>query len=186
MTASTKRPRRFSKAGIRPGRIGTKPSDRRFRAPDGSEWDSRFEWTVYDVLLRQGHAIERCKRGGHHTVSYMQQLNNASCGACGSTEVGKRRTYTPDLFHHAVGGGAAKDANAGYCIELKGYLRAEERSLLRALCKARPDLDLRFIFQRNWVVSKSSGTTILEWCRKFLKRPCAVWSGQMPDWEKCK
>jgi hypothetical protein len=177
------RPRRHSKAGVIPGRIGTKKSDRRFRAPDGSEWDSRFEWQVYDALVRAGHSVERCEKGGRYSVSYIQRLNGAACGACGSTEVGKQRRYTPDLFHHADGGNSAAEGDRGYRIELKGYLRSEERSLLRALCKARPDLDLRFIFQRNWLVSRKSGLTVIDWTRKFLKKPCAVWNGKLPEWK---
>jgi hypothetical protein len=180
------RKRRFSKAGVLPGRIGTKRSDRRFRAPDGSEWDSRFEWQVYDALRRSGVDVERCEKGGRYSIAYTQRLGNSACIACGSTEVGKQRRYTPDLFHHAKKRDAAEGADAGYRIELKGYLRAEERSLLRALCKARPDLDLRFIYQRNWTVSRKSGLTIIDWTKKFLKKPCAVWTGKLPKWEDCK
>jgi hypothetical protein len=172
------RKRRFSKAGVLPGRIGTKRSDRRFRAPDGSEWDSRYEWQVYDALRRSGVDVERCEKGGRYSIAYTQRLNNVACSACGSTEVGKQRRYTPDLFHHAEKRDAAEGAALGYRIELKGYLRAEERSLLRALCKARPDLDLRIVYQRDWRVSRKSGLTITQWTHKFLKIPYAVWKGK--------
>lgn len=179
--------RKYAKRGVVPGKIGTKRSDRRFRAPDGSEWDSRFEWQVYDALRKQGADVARVRKGSGHTFPYSHAVRDASCLACGSDSVGKRRSYTPDLLVDGAGADSVAAAPAGaYYVELKGYLRSEERGLLRALCKARTDLDLRFIFQRDWFVSKKSGLKVTDWVKKFLKKPAAVWSGKLPNWEDCK
>lgn len=60
-------------------------------------------------------------------------------------------------------------------------MRSDERGLLRALCAARPDLRLRFIFQRNYPITRKSATTAVDWVKKFLKKEAAVWTGKLPD-----
>lgn len=174
--------KRFSCAGVVPGRIGTKRSDWRFRAPDGSEWDSKFEWQVFDALTKQGHRIRRCERGLADSVPYTQRILNAACGACGSDAVGKRRSYTADFLHDPERKESQRETDDGrFLVELKGYLRADERGLLRALCKARPDLRLVFIFQRDFTVSRRSGLKATDWVEKYLKKPAIVWKGKIPN-----
>lgn len=177
--------KRASRAGVIPGRIGTKRSDYRFRAPDGTEWDSRFEWQVTNGLVKMGYPVEKCTKGGDHTVSYIQRVRGGTCAACGSNLVGKRRTYTPDLFHDpdCATGTPARDSEK-FWIEVKGYLRSEERSLLRSLCTERPDLDLRFIYQRDFPISRRSGTGIVEWTKSCLKKHAAVWKNEPIDWSQ--
>lgn len=110
-------------------------------------------------------------------------IRDASCSGCGATQVVKRRTYTPDLHSpEAHGRDDRVYSHAGFYIEVKGYLRADQRSLLRAFCKARPDIDLRIVFQRDF---KIGATTAVAWVTKFLKRPVCVWKGRLPDeWVK--
>lgn len=159
------------------GKIGTKRRDMRFRAPDGSEWDSKFEWQVYDEYLRsaEGRKIRRTIQGGPDTLSYSVPVRNATCNSCGSAEVSKQRRYTPDMVYDGLG--AAGDLGT-YFIETKGYLRAPERSLLRAFCKARQDVSLRIIYQRDFPVNKK--LSITQWTAKYLKIPYAVWAGSVP------
>ena len=100
------------------------------------------------------------------------------CPKCGSREVAQEHRYTPDLFVSTAGRvGEAATANAGYYIEVKGYLRAERRSLLRAFRKAWPKSDLRLVVYRDYKVGKS---TLTGWATKFLKVPVHVWDGKVP------
>jgi hypothetical protein len=157
----------------------------RFRAPDGSEWDSKFEWQVYDVYLRDpvsGRKIRRTVKGSGDTLAYTVPVRNATCDSCGQAKVSKHRSYTPDIFHDGAGDAGLKGS---YLIETKGYLRAAERSLLRAFCKARPDIDLRIIYQRDFPVNK--GLSITQWTAKYLKIPYAVWRGSVvTEWQMPK
>lgn len=155
-------------------RVGTKRRDMRWLAPDGVEWDSRFEYEVFRAHEQAGLRVRRC--GPEDRVSYTRPVRNAVCGGCGSARVVTTHIYTPDLSVDPDEG-----LDGTYVVECKGYLRAERRSLLRALVKARPDLRLRLIVQRDYPINKR-GTTITEWARKFLKVPVAVWRGTPPDW----
>lgn len=153
----------------------------RFRAPDGSEWDSKFEWQVYDQYLRSDDAgeVRRTVQGSSDTLSYTVPVRNATCDSCGQTEVSKHRRYTPDIFYDGRGTNRHESA---FFIETKGYLRAAERSLLRAFCKARKDIDLRIIYQRDFPVNKQ--LSITQWTAKYLKIPYAVWQGKVvTEWQ---
>lgn len=163
-------------------RVGTKHRDMRWLAPDGTEWDSRFEYEVYLVHRNAGINIRKC-RSPEDSAAYARSVRNGVCGECGSDQVSTSHSYTPDFSVVPEDPGQlsalAKDGGV-FVIECKGYLRAERRSLLRALVKARPDLPLRILVQRDYKVTKS--LTITEWVRKFLKRPVAIWRGSVPDW----
>lgn len=66
--------------------------------------------------------------------------------------------YTPDIW--LVG--------KGIDIEIKGYFRPADRSKMRAVRSANPDIDLRIVFQNpNVRLSKTSRTTYGEWATKF-------------------
>lgn len=162
--------------GVKAGRIGTKARDMRFMGPDGQEYASRFEYVVFDAYRRSGTPCRRTIKGSRDTLSYTLPVRNATCGSCGSDKIGQQRKYTPDLFHD---GDPERGGEQGYFIEVKGYLRAPQRSLLRAFCKARPDVNLRFILQRDFPISKSS--TISVWISRFLKKKWVVWDGKIPE-----
>lgn len=163
--------------------MGTERKDHRWLSADGQEWDSRFEAQVYEGIHKSGQAkVERTtkgKPGESDTLLYTVPVRDATCSACGASQVSKRRNYTPDL---RLPDAPARDngvfSHTGFYVEVKGYLRANERSLLRAFCKARPDIDLRFVFQRDFRIG--AGTAI-SWVTKFLKRPACVWTGRLPD-----
>lgn len=180
-TARTTKPLRLRQKldGVIAGKIGTKRKDMRFRSPDGQEWDSRFEWQVFDVYVRAGWKVRRTAKGSSDTLSYVLPVRAATCLGCGSSEIGQQRKYTPDVFCDGspVGGKAGE-----YFIEVKGYLRAAQRSLLRAFCKARKDVDLRIIYQRDFPISAKS--TISQWTARFLKIPYAIWNGKpVTEWK---
>lgn len=63
--------------------------------------------------------------------------------------------YTPDFF-----------LPNGVVIETKGFFKPRDRSKTLAVREAHPDLDLRFVFQRNNTLSKKSRQTYGGWCDK--------------------
>lgn len=173
-------------AKIAGSRVGGKFRDMRWQSPDGAIWASRFEYGVYSKLRELGHDVRRTSP--EDRISYTHPVRGGLCTQCNSHEVVTERHYTPDLFvvpraGQGAGRGDAGDptaASRGYYIEAKGYLRADGRSLLRSLRKARPDIDLRILAQRDYKVGKS---TFTGWVTKFLKIPVHVWTtdGKLPE-----
>lgn len=171
---------------VTPGvRVGTKRRDMRWQA-EGQEWDSRLEYEVFRVYRDAGYNIRRCT--AEDSVRYTRPVRNGVCNACGAVSVDSVHSYTADFFVFAGpkaegGQSAAADAavaSAGHYLEVKGYLRADRRSLLRALRKARPDVDLRLIAQRDYRVTKTA--TLTQWARRYLRCPAILWNGGVPDW----
>lgn len=152
----------------------------RWQSPDGTIWASRFEYEVFLALGEQldasGRTVTPTCRGGDHTFVYTDKVAGAACEHCGSTDIGKARSYTPDFFVHRKAGVLAD--GGGYYIEAKGFIRSERRRLLRAFRRARPDIDLRLLLQRDYKVTSS--LTMLQWCEKYLKCPAEVWRGKLP------
>lgn len=152
-------------------RVGTKRSDTRWEAPDGTIWASKFEYEVFDRL--RGTVNVRRTVEGADTFKYATHLRQGVCHACGSPNVGQERAYTPDLLVTPQHGGA------GFYVDVKGYIRKERRSLLRAFVLERPDVPLRLIVQRDYPVSAKA--SLVEWAGKYLKIPVHVWNGDIPE-----
>ena len=72
-----------------------------------------------------------------------------------SYEYTLKSKYTPDFF-----------LNNSIILEAKGFFKPSERRKHLALKHQHPDLDIRFIFQRNNTLSKNSKTTYGAWCDK--------------------
>lgn len=157
-------------------RTGTKRRDTRWTAPDQSVWASRFEYEVYLALKAQGYEVRKTTE--KDSLRYTHPVRNGRCLQCGSGRVVSEHSYTPDLFVST--GRAADNQPSGYYLEVKGYLRAPRRALLRSFHKARPDIDIRFIAQRDYAVG---ATTLTGWAKKFLKSPVHIWDGKLPaEW----
>lgn len=64
--------------------------------------------------------------------------------------------YTPDIV-----------LENGIIVELKGYFKAKDRTLHKAIQKQHPKLDIRFVFMssKNRIHSKST-MTYGDWCTK--------------------
>lgn len=166
-------------------RVGTKRSDLRWRAPDGVVWSSRYEYELYLELKEQEHNVRKTTE--KDSMGYASPVRSGRCLQCGSSEVVQQHVYTADLFVDKEGGPNKSKHSSGdgdYHIEAKGYIRAPKRALLRHLRKTRPDVDLRFVVQRDYRVTKQA--TITEWARKYLKVPAIVWAGRgrskFPGW----
>ncbi len=170
-------------------RVGTKRSDKRWQSPDGELWDSRYEFVVYTKYKQAGYEIQRCDASD--TFSFTLPIRQASCGTCGSTEVGQRRSFTPD-FRIVPSSGRGKDIRPGYYVEAKGYLRPKERALLRAFCKANPYSNTRFIFQQDYRLTKGTASRperrITDWFKQFcIGMQYAVWTGEVPiEFQSCQ
>jgi hypothetical protein len=150
--------------------------------PEGKTWASRFEYEIFLGLRNAPAEIIPCA-AGTDSFTYTNPVRLASCDDCGSTKIIQTRTYTPDFLvrpkgaHHSTGA----EVRGKYYIEAKGYLRAERRRLLRAFRNTRPDIDLRLLVERDYRVTDK--LTIVQWARRYLKCPVAVWNGKLPeDW----
>ena len=63
--------------------------------------------------------------------------------------------YTPDFF-----------LPNGVIIEAKGFFKPSDRRKHLAVRDQHPELDIRFVFQRNNTISSKSKTTYGAWCDK--------------------
>jgi len=63
--------------------------------------------------------------------------------------------YTPDF-----------SLSNGVIIETKGFFKPRDRSKHIAIKAQNPELDIRFVFQRNNTLTRKSSTTYGDWCDK--------------------
>jgi len=163
-------------------KIGKKRADRRWRSPDGEEWDSRYEYIVYRKYREAGYAIERCTESD--TFSFTLPIRGGECRSCGATTVGQRRTFTPDF---RIVSPDKQHPAVAYYIETKGYLRARERSLARSFNKAHPNADVRYIFQSDHRISRPTTRTdgcVISWFKRFMPgKRAQVWTGEVKPFE---
>ncbi len=125
-------------------RKGWKRSDKRWIDERGQEWDSRFEWQVFEALRNAGVDIRRCDK--RDTIAYGTRVRGGSCLECGSDQVIQARAYTADLY---VLGNQPFNPGLGYLLELKGYWQASKRTLFRSVAKqcANEGINLRIVFE---------------------------------------
>ncbi len=69
--------------------------------------------------------------------------------------------YTPDFI-----------LRNGVVLEIKGFFKPSERRKHVALKEQHPDLDLRFVFQRNNTLTRNSKTRYSDWCDKHGFKWC--------------
>ena len=78
--------------------------------------------------------------------------------------------YTPDFF-----------LQSGVIIECKGFFKPSDRRKMLAVKNQHPELDIRFVFQRNNTLSKQSKTTYGDWCDKHGFLWC-IYPDIPPSW----
>lgn len=78
--------------------------------------------------------------------------------------------YKPDFFFPN-----------GIVVEAKGFFAPKDRRKTLAIKEQYPDLDLRFIFQRNNSLTKTSKNTYGDWCDKH-SIPWCVFPNVPEDW----
>lgn len=69
------------------------------------------------------------------------------------------RTYKPDFV-------VPRKKKTPLLIEVKGYLRPQDRTKMVAVKKLNPDADIRFLFARNQLISGSK-MMYSDWCKKY-------------------
>jgi len=74
-------------------------------------------------------------------------------------------TYTPDWRIDLPSGKT-------FFIESKGYLRPNDRSLLKRVKQQNPDIDLRLLFQRNNALYKGSPSKYSDWAERLGFKWC--------------
>jgi len=81
------------------------------------------------------------------------------CQECGSREVGKKASYTPDFFVYP-------EDMEPFIIETKGILTPLDRDKALALREAEPDLLYRFVFGADNKLTRSAKSRYSDWCKK--------------------
>lgn len=109
-------------------------------APGGKVFKSRYEHKVW-------HSLPKKKRNFKaeyepERIIYVTQ-----------------RKYVPDLKF------TRSDGSVFY-VELKGYLRPEDRTKMIAVKSFNPDLDIRILFAQDNLIKKGSKTKYSDWARK--------------------
>lgn len=177
----------MSRQKIQGHRAGKKRSDRRWVAPDGAVWASRFEYQVFERLSNLGYPVRKCEAGGCDTFSYHTPVRGGYCTECGGNQCVQQRSYTPDLFISSNGGMDSKgNDSGGIYLETKGYFPASKRNLLRSFSTTGPKITLMFLAQRDLWVTKGK-TRLSDYFTRYLKNiPFAVWDNQdLPrEWSK--
>lgn len=158
---------------VTPGtRTGKKKSDYRWTAPDGVIWASRFEYEVYLWLKAHGSNVRKANVEADQ-IPYTSDIRGGKCTSCGASGgIVKERRYTPDLVEVIAGG---KEPPSNHYWEVKGYLRQNERSLLREVVSSQAIPNLRLLVQQDGRVGAG---TVTSWSNKYLKIPTYKWSGK--------
>ena len=78
--------------------------------------------------------------------------------------------YCPDFF-----------LPNGVIIECKGFLKPSDRRKMIAVKQQHPELDIRFVFQRDNTLTKNSKTTYTMWAEKH-GFPSCVFPHIPPEW----
>jgi|TARA_R100000406_G_scaffold72835_1_gene53156 hypothetical protein len=89
---------------------------------------------------------------------------------CSKYEYTLTSKYTPDFF-----------LPSGTIIEAKGFFRPSDRRKMLAVKEQHPELDIRFVFMRNNLLSKNSKSTYGDWAEKHGFQWC-IYPNIPPDW----
>lgn len=112
---------------------------------------SKFEDTIIQDLKDRGIEYEY----EPETFPYERGVRGAYCVQCGGKVVRVKRKYTPDLKLGSV------------WVEAKGKFTPENRSKMEDFLEGHPEIDLRFLFQRdNWLTGKHK-SKYSDWCEKL-------------------
>jgi hypothetical protein len=128
---------------------------------------SGFEGQIAEDLFHRGVAFEY----ETETFSYLSTVRGGVCMACGSKKCGKSRQYTPDFV-------VPKNSGGKLYIEAKGRFPSTDRSKMRDVKRAHPDLDLRILFQKT---SRPQMNKLQAWADKF-GFPCAFGNTVPAEW----
>lgn len=129
-------------------------ASRRFSSPEarttkrGEITRSLFEKVVCDDLTDRGvqYAYES------ESLEWFEK-QVGTCAACDSKgETYASRWYTPDV-----------DLGDRLFVEIKGKFTAKDRKIALGIREAHPDVEIRYLFQRDNKLSKASATRYSDW-----------------------
>jgi hypothetical protein len=101
---------------------------------------------------------------------HLEKLNVPYLFECSKYSYTTESKYTPDFF-----------LPNGVIIEAKGFFKPTDRRKMLAVKDQHPELDIRFVFQRNNTISKNSTTTYGGWADKH-GFPWCVFPNIPTDW----
>ena len=113
------------------------PTTPKYKTTNGLFVRSQYEKTVIDNMVRQKRIIKY----EPESIPY---------------KIIETRKYTPDLI-----------LPSGVWVELKGWLRRDDRILLRRVVAAYPTRNFCILFQRERPWAKGKPTTNVQWARKI-------------------
>jgi len=148
-------------------------------APDGSKWDSQYEYHVFTAIKALGLNVRRCEKGGRDTFNYQEAARGLRCLDCGSSQCVQERTYTADFYIAPDGEELdGPPTGEGYYIEAKGYFRQNKRGLFRHFRRSHPTADVRMVAQKNIRIGKGN---LASWCKSYGKIPVHFWDHKKDD-----
>lgn len=103
-------------------------------------------------------------------AKYLDKLNAPYLYEAGRYSYTTTSNYTPDFF-----------LPNGIIIEAKGFFKPTDRRKMLAVKAQHPELDIRFIFQRNNTLTKQSKTTYGAWAIKH-GFPYCIFPNIPEDW----
>ena len=126
-----------------------KPPRRGALRPSGRR--SLFEERVEAKLRALGVSVK------YEARKYELRLRETgrTCDDCGSTNIVRKTTYTPDW-----------EFENGAIMETKGRFDAKDRKIALAFRDQYPDRPYHLLFMRNNTLTKASKTTYTDWCEK--------------------
>lgn len=122
----------------------------------GIQVRSGFERKVLENLDARGVYYEY----EPYSYNWFERIPRALCGECGAVAYAER-WYTPDVH-----------LGAEVFVEVKGKFTAKDRKIALGVREAHPEVEIRFLFQRDNTLSKASSTRYSGWCSAngFLHR----------------
>lgn len=119
---------------------------------DGT-YRSGFEKTIAQQLQHYGISFEY----ETEQLEYFKKQSSTHCNTCGSSDVWKRHWYSPDFIIK----GKTK-----FYVEVKGRFTSRDRTKMRAVKHAHPDLDIRLLFQENQIIKGKKAERYSDWAER--------------------
>lgn len=119
----------------------------------GSLHASTYEDNIIKDLEDRGVAYEYEPR----SFKYTRPVHRGRCTVCESKSVVVERSYTPDI----------RLLLSDTWIEAKGKFTPENRGKMEDFLRGNPEIDLRFLFQRDNWITKNHKSKYSDWCKKL-------------------
>ena len=119
---------------------------------------SKFEERLAASLARKGVTYE------YETLQleYYTKVRGGVCDSCGDEkQIYQRHWYTPDFIVRSSN--LTPRESGDLIIEAKGRFTATDRTKMKAVKEAHPELDIRFVFMGNNKIHKNSDMRYQDW-----------------------